>query len=181
MRNSAPRSRLGARIFGMVVRARKDEDLDRCVEIASAVLRRDGYPPYLPGDLRDFLASPAIGAWVADVDGEVVGHVGLHRDSSRPVMALATAATGRPADRLGVVARLAVAPKARRQGVGRALLNTAADEAVERGLWPVLDVAKQFVGAVSLYKHCGWICAGEVAVQLGDAVLHEFVFIGPAP
>jgi len=165
----------------VLVRARNEDDLDRCVEIAHAVRRLDGYPPYLPGDLRTFIASPAICAWVADLDGEVVGHVALHRHSSPQVMALASAATGQPPDRLGVVARLAVSPKARRRGVGRALLATAANAAAERGLSPILDVARQFGGAVSLYERCGWACVGKVAVPLGDVILDEFVYIGPTP
>ncbi|MCA1694983.1 MAG: hypothetical protein LC749_09730 [Actinobacteria bacterium] len=71
-----------ARIFGMLVRARNDDDLDRCVEIACAVRRLDGYPPHLPGDLRAFIAGPEIGAWVADLDGEAIGYFALHRHSS---------------------------------------------------------------------------------------------------
>lgn len=171
----------GVRILSILVRGRSDDDLDRCVEIARAVRQLDGYPPYLPGDLRSFIVSSAIGAWVAELDGEVVGHVALHRRSSPPVMALASAATGQPPGRLGVVARLAVAPETRRRGVGGALLAAAASAAVRRGLSPVLDVAKQFGAAVSLYGRCGWACAGEVVVNLGDRTLEEYVFIGPAP
>ena len=177
-RRAAPDS---AQILGVLVRTRNDDDLDRCVEIARSVHRLDGYPPYLPGDLRTFIASPAICAWVAELDGRVVGHVALHRHSSLQVMALASAATRQPTDRLGAVARLVVAPEARRRGIGRALLTTAASAAVERGLSPILDVARQFGGAVSLYEHCGWACAGVVAVPLGDAILEELVYIGPTP
>jgi ribosomal protein S18 acetylase RimI-like enzyme len=166
--------------LSILVRARDETDLDRCVEIARAVRRLDGYPPYLPGDLRTFILSSSIGAWVAELDDEVVGHVALHRRSSPPVMALASAATGQPPGRLGVVARLAVVPEARRRGVGRALLTTAANAAVGRRLSPVLDVAKQFGAALSLYERCGWACAGEVVVNLGDMMLEEYVFIGPA-
>ena len=61
------------------------------------------------------------------------------------------------------------------------MLATAANAAVERGLSPILDVAKQFGGAVSLYEHCRWACIGEVAVPLGDVVLEEFVYIEPTP
>jgi len=165
----------------MLIRARNDDDLDGCIKMAHAVHQMDGYPQYLPADLRSFICSPAIGAWVADVEGLVVGHVALHRRSSEPVMALAGAVTGQPTDRLAVVARLAVAPEVRRHGVGRALLAAAACAATERGLWPVLDVARNLAGAVSLYQNCGWKCVGEVTVQLGAVSLEEFVFIGPPP
>jgi hypothetical protein len=38
----------------------------------------DGCPAYLPDDIRRFVASPpAYAAWVAEVGGQVVGHVAL--------------------------------------------------------------------------------------------------------
>ena len=166
----------------MLLRPRTIEDLDGCEALARAVQRSDGYPPYIAGDLRSFLAVPALGAWVAtDLDGRVVGHVALLRASSPPVMALASEATHLPIDRLGVVARLLVAAEVRRQGVGRRLLAVAADAARERDLWPVLDVVKQFAGAISLYERCGWECAGEVTVHFDEVTLEELVFIGPSP
>ena len=143
--------------------------------------RLDGYPPYLPGDLRDFILSPAIDAWVAEVDGRVAGHVALHERSTDAVMALASVATGRPVDHIAVVARLAVAPDHRRQGIGRALLHTAAETARVRGRWPVLDVVTRFAGAIALYEGCGWRRAGEVTLRLGNEAFRELVFLGPPP
>ncbi len=150
--------------------------------IASLVHDLDGYPPYLPTDLRGFLAWPdAYGAWVVETAGEIVGHVALHRGSSSPaVRALAGRAPSPPVDRLGVVARLFVDPSARRAGVGERLLETASREAVARGLWPVLDVATQLRGAIRLYERCGWSRAGEVTVDLRRGfTLDEFVYLGP--
>jgi GNAT superfamily N-acetyltransferase len=165
----------------VLVRPRTADDLDACEEVVLAVQRVDGYPPHLPGDLRSFLFSPAIGAWVADVDGQVAGHVALLERSSPEVMELAGEVTGRPVDRMAVVARLAVAPEIRRRGAGRALLTTAADAAIERGLWPVLDVITRFAGAISLYESCGWRRAGNVTLRLGDRHFEELVFVGPSP
>ena len=91
----------------MEVRPRADGDLVACERLAEMVHAHDGYPVYLPGDLRSFLAVPdAIGAWVADEDDEVVGHVALHPARAGAVMDLATEKTGVPASRFGVVARL---------------------------------------------------------------------------
>lgn len=60
----------------MTVRPRVEADLDRCVDLATAVHDVDGYPPYLPGNLREFVASPdTIGAWVAEHDGLIAGRV----------------------------------------------------------------------------------------------------------
>ena len=167
----------------MVVRPRVDGDLDDCVAVAHAVHELDGYPPYLPTDLRTFLVSPgAYAAWVAERAGRIVGHVALHRSSVAAAMARASEALDLPADRLGVVARLLVAPTARRGGVGRALLEVATQAAMARGLWPVLDVAVQLPGAVGLYEACGWTPAGRVTVSLGDGFsLDELVFLGPPP
>jgi len=167
----------------MSVRTRTEADLNACVQLAVVVHRVDGYPPYLPGDLRSFVASPGvIEAWVAERNGEIVGHVALHGRSSDAVMALAAGVTGRPPDRIGVVARLFVAPAAREDGVGGLLLGTAASAAVELGLWPILDVAAQFDAAISLYEKCGWRCAGRVTVHFGDATsLDEVVYVAPDP
>ena len=165
----------------MVIRERTDADLDPCVEMAHDVHELDGYPPYLPTDLRTFLVSPdAYGAWVAEHSGEIVGHVALHRRSTAAVMAMASEAVRQPADRLGVVARLLVAPAGRRRGVGQALLDVAWRDAIGRGLWPVLDVATQLHGAIRLYETCGWTLAGEVTVHFGNgASIAELVYLGP--
>lgn len=142
----------------------------------------DGYPPYLPGGLREFLAaSDALGAWVAEADGgDIVGHVALHRTSSAPVMAVAAEITGLPVARLAVVARLLVAPDARRQGVGGRLLGTAAAAACAQDRYPVLDVVERFTPAHALYERSGWRRVGSVVVALADGTsIDEAVYVGP--
>jgi GNAT superfamily N-acetyltransferase len=167
----------------VVVRQRTDADLDRCVAMAVAVHELDRYPLYLPTDLRTFLVSPdAYGAWVAEDGGEIVGHVALHRRSLAPVMALAGQALHQPVERLGVVARLLVAPTGRHRGVGRALLEAAWADAIARDLSPILDVATEFQGAIRLYEACGWTRVGEVTVRLADGFsITEHVYLGPQP
>jgi GNAT superfamily N-acetyltransferase len=165
----------------VIVRRRTESDLDECVEIARLVHQVDGYPLYLPTDLHTFLVSPdAYGAWVAEEGGQIVGHVALHPRSTDVALRLACDVLGQPVDRLGIVARLLVAPSGRRRGVGRALLEEAAGEALTRGLWPILDVATQLTPAIQLYERCGWIPVGDVTVQLGgDFTLEERVYRGP--
>jgi len=166
----------------MEVRERTETDLDGLVQIAGVVHDVDGYPLYLPGDLRTFLASAdATHAWVAEMDGEVVGHVALHHRSSCAVMALASEAAGRPPERLGVIARLLVAPPARGKGIGRCLLRTATDAARGQGLYPVLDVAVHHAAAIKLYEASGWERAGRVTVTFGHGgALDEYVYLGPS-
>jgi GNAT superfamily N-acetyltransferase len=153
------------------------------VRLAEVVHANDGYPVYLPGNLRSFLEMPgAIASWVADSGREIIGHVALHPGSSKGVMALAGEATGLPASRLGVVARLLVDPGARRLGVGRSLLRAAADDAAQRGLWPILDVVTHHEAAIRLYEECGWTRLGMVTTALGSGLsIDEFVYLGPQP
>lgn len=161
------------------VRRRIDADVIELVEVAAAVQALDGYPAFLPdGDYERFLTEPAsLAAWVAVVDGRVVGHVALNEETSPPVMDLAAA--------LGVdplyVARLLVDPSARRLGGGRALLDTAAAEARARGRTPMLDVLdiEKAAPAMSLYRSAGWRDVGRVTFEVGSESLTELVFEGP--
>jgi len=166
----------------MVVRPRTDADLDACIAMARAVRELDGYPAFMPTDYRTFLAPPdSYGAWVAEDAGDIVGHVALHQRSLAVLIVMADAALHQPVDRLGVVARLLVDPRARRRGVGHLLLDVASADAVARGLRPVLDVATSFHAAIRLYESCGWTRAGEATVRFDDgASLDEFVYLGPS-
>ena len=167
----------------MLVRVRTEEDLDECVRLARTVHARDRYPMFLPADLRRFIAArDAFAAWVAEEEGEIIGHVALRAGISEAVVAMARAALHLPADRLGVVARLLVSPRHRRRGIGRSLLEVASQDAHGRGLWPILDVVTYQTKAISLYDKCGWTCAGQVTSRYGDeVVLEEFVYLGPRP
>jgi GNAT superfamily N-acetyltransferase len=165
----------------VLVRLRTEADEEECLRLAEAVRLADGYPVHVAGSLRDFLVSQdAIRAWVAVRGEEIVGHVALHRRSSDAVVEFASGQLDWPADRLGVVARLLVAPDARRQGLGRLLLATAEQEALARGLRPVLDVVVTHRMAIQLYEACGWVRAGAVTSRLRDGTeLEEIVYFGP--
>jgi [ribosomal protein S18]-alanine N-acetyltransferase len=166
---------------GVAVRARRGTDINACVELFRLTYDHDGYPAELPEDLHSFVRSrDAIGAWVAIRTGEVVGHVGLHRSSSRPVMDLAVEKTGLPASSFGVVARLVVTPTDRGTGIGRHLLITAASDARTRGLRPLLDVSTAYTGAINLYERSRWTRLGTVHVTFDDGFhLDEFVYLAP--
>lgn len=165
----------------MFIRRRAATDGAALEAMASETHRVDGYPKYLPGDLRGFIMNPdALGAWVAADDGELLGHVALHPDSAAEVMEVALAATGLPADGIAVVARLLVSPGARRRGAGRALLEQATTEAGRLGRRAVLDVVEEHTAAIALYERCGWTLVGRVEWTLpGDLPLREFVYVAP--
>jgi GNAT superfamily N-acetyltransferase len=167
----------------MLIRPRTDADVDNCLRLAEVVRIADGYPAHVAGSLRDFLVSrDALAAWVAEVGGELVGHVALHSRSTDAVLALASERLGQPMDRLGVIARLLVAADARRQGIGGSLLRTATDEALARGLWPILDVVTSHRLAIRMYEASGWERAGVVTSKLRDGTeLEEIVYLGPPP
>ena len=197
----------------VLIRPRADHDLPACAALVRAVHAADRYPRYLPPDLGNFLAPPApYGFWIAELSGkeaggetgketagqhtgggdevtgdtastEIAGHVALVARSMPSVMAVASAALGRPEAQLAVVARLFVSPRARGRGAGRLLLGAATAEAAARGLHPVLDVDTELSSAIALYESAGWTRAGVVTVRFGDGdrVLNEYVYVGPDP
>lgn len=167
----------------MELRVRSESDLDACEHLAHVVHAADGYPPRCADDLRVFLsATDALGAWVAESKKGIIGHVALLPRSSRAVMAVGSAATGRRPEQLCVVARLFVSPTERNAGIGSSLLALAADAGLARGLRPILDVAAHLDTAIRLYERAGWICAGQVTVDFHqEAPLEELVCIGPDP
>jgi GNAT superfamily N-acetyltransferase len=143
----------------------------------------DGYPAFIPDDdeLLRFIASPdAVVAWVSERGSEIVGHVALHRRTTRSAMALAVSRLGVDHDALGVVARLLVAPGARRCGIGLSLLNTAAAEARRRDLVPILDVLPRYNSTVVLYEAAGWTRLGTVDFTFpGGTTIEEYVYCAP--
>jgi GNAT superfamily N-acetyltransferase len=166
----------------MEIRPRSDTDIAACERLARGVHALDGYPPYLPnGDFHAFLVSAdALGAWVAEEAGAVLGHVALHARSSDPVMALASDALATAPDRLAIVARLLVDPESRGQGIGRSLLATATRHALDLGRWPILDVVSHFQMAINLYESSGWVRVGLVTLRLPDgADVEEVVYAAP--
>ncbi|HEX3958915.1 MAG TPA: GNAT family N-acetyltransferase [Trebonia sp.] len=117
---------------------------------------------------------------VADLNGEVVGHVALLPHGLRHVLEIAGSALGRPEAQLAVVGRLFASPRVRGRGAGRMLLDTAAAEAASRGLGPVLDVDTDLAPAIALYESSGWVRAGMVTVRFSaEHSLDEYVYLGP--
>lgn len=164
------------------VRARSEDDLEACERLARAVHELDGYPVFVPDDdFRAFVAAPAaLGAWVAEADAGIIGHIALHSTTSLPIVGLLRSRLGVSASEVGVVARLMVAPSMRRRGVARTLLDVATADAWCRGLVPILDVVPRHEAAIALYESAGWSQLGQVTYDLPNGMLvDEFVYRAP--
>jgi GNAT superfamily N-acetyltransferase len=125
-------------------------------------------------------------AWVATADstgaGEIAGHVAVNVADGDPAIAVSTAGTGLPADRLMVVSRLFVVRACRRRGTARALLDHAVAHAHSMDLRPVLDVLEDDAGAIGFYAHVGWQRVGHIVFHARDGeALPALVFAGPEP
>jgi GNAT superfamily N-acetyltransferase len=167
----------------VLIRPRRTDDLAACADLVREVHAADRYPRYLPDDIASFLAPPdPYGCWVADEQGEVLGHVALVPRGLPATLEVAAGALGASSDQLAVVARLLVSPRARGRGAGRMLLAAATADAASRGLRPVLDVDTDLAPAIALYESQGWTCAGAVTVRWGNGrTLTEYVYLGPEP
>lgn len=133
----------------MMVRERRPADVAGCVAALREVHEADRYPTAWPADPAAWL-DPAgtTAAWVAELDGAVVGHVCVAPAPDTTV----AARTGVPAAGLVAVKRLFTTPSARGRGVAAALVAVAAAHAGD-GVW--LDVVDG-EPAVAFYERLGW-------------------------
>ncbi|WP_309055556.1 GNAT family N-acetyltransferase [Streptomyces sp.] len=153
------------------LRPRADDDLEACVRVLAEVHRADGYPVDWPARPGDWLApAAALGAWVAERDGAVAGHVALAAAGAGDLApVLWSGRSGTPAAATAVVGRLFVAPWARGGGLGALLLGRAVEEARDRGLHPVLDVVASDTAATALYERLGWCRLATVDQRWGPS------------
>ena len=172
----------------VLLRPKTVDDEAACVALMRETHERDGYPHYWPSRPERFLTPrQETRAWVAEVDGAVVGHVALHEAADHPTMPAARRATGLSADRFAVMARLMVSPTAQGRGVGRRLLSTAVEGAREQGRRLVLDVVQDSAAAIRMYESAGWIRLEPLTLELWTvaeptelAPLQMWVYLAPA-
>ncbi|WP_406401767.1 GNAT family N-acetyltransferase [Streptomyces uncialis] len=127
----------------------------------------DGYPVNWPDRPSEWLMQPfLLAAWVAELDGRVVGHIGLCRSGAGDVApTLWSHREGVPVEHTAVISRLFVSPAARGRGIGAQLMARAVQDAQERALHPVLDVLASDTSAAVLYERLDWSLLGTVDQQ----------------
>lgn len=169
---------------GVLIRQKRATDAADCLRLLHLVHAGDGYPLHLaPDEVPAFFSSEdEQAAWVAELQGQVVGHVALHWSADDPTLAAAAAATGLPVEDLYLVARLFTAPAVRGTGWGRVLLRHAVSQARARGRRAVLDVGQSLLPAVGLYESEGWIRIGALHPRIDDSrALDLWVYVSPVP
>lgn len=153
-----------SRAVTLTVRPRRPEDLPGLGVDLLEQQPRTRYPfrDPLPVSTEAFLhADDALGAFVAEVEGDVVGHVcrtgPAHgfADAGRMNEACARA-HGCAVEELSYVSSLFVALRGMRRGAGRALLAEIVADARRAGHRPCLEVLPHHAGARQLYLSTGW-------------------------
>jgi GNAT superfamily N-acetyltransferase len=166
-----------------MIRPRRSEDLEPCLELLHAVHRADRYPFRWPQDPARWLTGrDGLGAWVSETAGVLDGHVSLHgTDETRARPAWREAVPG-PVERLAVVSRFCVSPDARGRGIGGALMMVAEEHAAAIDRRLVLDVADHNRDAIAFYERRGWTRVGTASLLLDDeSVLPLLLFVLPEP
>jgi GNAT superfamily N-acetyltransferase len=136
-RETAPRPR--------GVRRRRARDLSTCTRLVRRAFFEGRFPGLHDEDPRSWLAGPDVfSAYVAERDGDVVGHVAISRVGLDTVSALRwREVTGRAPSQLAAVSRLFVRPRFRGQGIGASLVDVAVADIRSRGLVPVMEVTTE--------------------------------------
>jgi GNAT superfamily N-acetyltransferase len=96
----------------------------------------------------------------------VLGHVSLHATNASRARPEWRMALDVPVECLAVVSRCFVSTRARRRGVGAALMDRAEAHAAAGGLRLVLDVAAHNRSAIAFYERRGWRGVGRAGLEL---------------
>lgn len=166
----------------LVIRERTPADLPAAAALVE-VHRTDGYPVEGVADPTAWLTGNSqIRAWVAELDGDIVGHVAISEpDSADAAPELWRSHSGQPSIAVAVLGRPFVLPGARGHAAGRRLVDAAQLAASDRGVRPVLDVMTKDAAAIALYERLGWRRIGETSHDDGSGqVVPAVAYVSPA-
>ncbi|MGH1561137.1 N-acetyltransferase family protein [Mumia sp. DW29H23] len=141
----------------IVVRPRESGDVPALVAILGQVHAQDRYP--IVGDHVEagWLLEPDGPAWVAELDGAVVGQAAL-QPGADPVSA---EALGAEPGAVLTLARFFVSPEARGSGAARMLLDAVEAYARGAGRPLALEVVAHNEAARAVYTRRGWTPLGS--------------------
>ncbi|MFJ3253879.1 GNAT family N-acetyltransferase [Streptomyces sp. NPDC086771] len=163
------------------VRPRESGDLAGAATVLTAVHESDGYPVEGVKDPEAWLSPEGLlAAWVAELDGNVVGHVAIN--SPQPgdeVARLWREKSGDDDSCIGILARLFVACEARKASAGKHLMEAATAYARERHLRLVLEVLTKDAAAIRLYERLGWQRIGETVHTFDGQRADAVCFVAP--
>ncbi|MDO5741041.1 MAG: GNAT family N-acetyltransferase [Ornithinimicrobium sp.] len=152
----------------VVTRPRCDVDIPALIDILARQQAQTQYPFHWPPDRgpERFLRRPSEReAWVAELDGKVVGHVAIQSVADDELGRLWASAHGVPITELRCISVLYADRRHPRRGIGSALLARATERALAGGGAPVLDVVAGHLDAVNLYLSRGWQEVGRIRPQ----------------
>lgn len=164
----------------MVIEKAGPQDLDAAAELYGAVCDYLADKPFNPGWRKDGFPSreeaaqylAADGLYIAQDSGKIAGSIALTADPSAERDA--SGAQAGPVDTLYIHV-LAVHPDFLRKGVGSALLDFAANEAVRRGAAVLrLYVWEGNGPAIQAYEKNGYVRLGQEDIGLSEFGLHWF-------
>jgi GNAT superfamily N-acetyltransferase len=160
----------------LTIRPRADDDADALVTLLAEVHRSDAYPMMAEHVSRDWISDTGFAAaWVAEVDGAVVGHIAVTSGYGGPDF---EAALGRPTAQTLGITRFFVGAAGRGSGAASALLDVVDEYANARDLALALDVIEVNAAAIRLYERRGWRRIGSHAVDwFGPDGPHPTVFL----
>lgn len=152
------------------VRSRATADFGGIGAVLENVYAADGYPVEGPAaTMRTVQSESPAGAWVAEIDTEIVGHVVLFAPPENPLPGQHAAGLEGPSGTSSApatLARLAVRTDVRGQGIATALIDAVLGEAQRHDWSLVLDVLAKDEAAIRLYERTGWVRFAEFEHQV---------------
>jgi ribosomal protein S18 acetylase RimI-like enzyme len=153
----------------VIVRPFENADLAGAASALIDVHTTDGYPVEGVDQPEAWIRSAdVIAAWVAELDGSIVGHVAIMRPHGEDAVSLWMQQSGDNEDQIAVLARLFVVKTARKHAAGERLMQAAMSYGSEHGIRLVLDVMTKDAAAIRLYERLGWCEIGRAPHHYGD-------------
>ncbi|MGY4961530.1 GNAT family N-acetyltransferase [Streptomyces sp. 900105245] len=164
-----------------IVRPFEDTDLPGAESALIEVHATDGYPVEgVDHPDRWLRSADVLAAWVAEMNGKIVGHVALMRPHGEEAVSLWIEQSGESEEQVAVLARLFVIREARKNAVGEKLMKVAMEYAQRREIRLVLDVMTKDTAAIRLYERLGWVKIGEATHRYGnDQTIDAICFVAP--